>query len=84
MTNVTALPGVRPPSPGPLPELVNLLRDMLERAESGELQSFIGTGFCADGMRLAVWADAHVNTYEMLGALAWLQHEYVQRHTGGN
>lgn len=84
MSNVKALPGVRPPNPVRNDELVSLLRNMLERAESGELQSFVGTGFCTDGMRLACWADTHTNVYEMLGALAWLQHEYVRRHAGGD
>ena len=61
--------------------LIRVLRDALARAESGELQSFIGTGFNADGTRLAVWADLHENVYEMAGALTWLQAEYIHRHT---
>lgn len=80
MTNVSALPGCRLPNT-PNEALVLSLRALLERAERGELQSFIGTGFCADGLRLAFWADQHPNVYEMAGALAWLQAEYTHRHT---
>ncbi|MBP8274348.1 MAG: hypothetical protein KAY59_07930 [Acidobacteria bacterium] len=80
MTNVAALPGCRVPD-APNEGLVSALRDMLTRAERGELQSFIGTGFCADGMRIALWSDQHPNVYEMMGALAWLQAEYTHRHT---
>jgi len=78
---VVALPGSKVPSAKPNPAVVDLMRKMLELAESGHLQSFIGTGFTADGPRLALWADEHVNVYEMLGALAWLQAEYIHRHT---
>lgn len=80
MTNVAALPGCRIPNASN-GSLVMALRDLLARAERGELQSFIGTGFCDDGLRLAVWADQHPNVYEMMGALAWLQSEYTNRHT---
>ena len=45
--------------------LISCLTEALEMAKSGELQSFIGTG------------------YVVLGSLAWLQHEYVHRHTDG-
>lgn len=80
MSNVAALFGGRAPD-GPNFALIGMLRSLVDRAESGELQSFIGTGFTADGMRAAVWADQHDNVYEMLGALGWLQAEYVHRHT---
>jgi len=80
VSNVTALPGCRVPSQGPNGAVVEALRDLLSRAEAGELQSFIGTGFTQDGLRCAVWCD-HANVYEMLGSLAWLQAEYVQRRT---
>lgn len=66
----------------PNPALVERLEQMLEHAKSGRMQSFIGTGFGDDGnSRFAMWADSHEDVYQMLGALAWLQHEYVQRHT---
>ena len=78
---VTAMPGCKQPNAGPNRSLIESLRDLLGRAERGELQSFIGTGFTTDGMRAAVWADHHCNVYEMLGAIAWLEHEYVSRHT---
>lgn len=80
MSNVLALPGVRNPNAGPNEALISALRAVLERAESGELQSFIGTGFTADGLRLACWVDHNPNVYEMRGSLAWLEDEYVARH----
>ena len=78
---VVALPGSKVPSVAPNEAVVALMRKLLTMAESGQLQSFIGTGFTADGPRLALWADEHVNVYEMLGALAWLQAEYIHKHT---
>ena len=60
--------------------LVSLLTDMLEHAKAGRMKSFIGAGYMADGCRIAAWADTHDNVYEMLGSLAWLQHEYVHKH----
>ncbi len=76
------MPGLRDRAePGkPCEELIAVLRETLARAEAGELESFIGTGFLADGGRLAVWADNHDNFYEMLGALVALQSEFNDRH----
>jgi hypothetical protein len=75
------MPGCTVPSHAPNEALCDGLRNLLERAESGELQSMIGAGFTADGMRMAAWFDFNVNVYETLGSLAWLQAEYVHRHT---
>jgi hypothetical protein len=80
VSNVQALPGSRVPSAEPNPAIVDRIRALLEMAEDGRLQSFIGTGFCADGGRLSLWCDQHTNVYEMLGSLAWLQAEYIHRH----
>lgn len=65
----------------PNPALVDMLKDLLAMAETGQLQSFVGTGFTTDNLRTAVWADQHPDVYQMLGALGWLQAEYVKRHT---
>ena len=82
MSNVRAIPGLRVPGHAePDPVLIATIRGLLDRAESGELQSFVGTGFLADGCRLSTWVDRHENVYEMFGALAWLQAEYIHRHT---
>jgi hypothetical protein len=83
MSNVRALPGLREPDEAATPnqELIEALRRALDMAESGQLQCYIGTGFTSDGLRLSTWVDAHDNRYEMLGSLAWLEHEYVNRHT---
>lgn len=80
--NIHALPGAHVPSTEPNPDVVAVCRNLLAMAEDGRLQSVVGTGFCADGGRIGVWADAHANVYEMLGAIAWLQHEYVHRNAG--
>ena len=80
--NVKALPGLRAPGHAePDQALIAALRGLLKRAEAGDLQSFIGTGFLADGCRITTWCDTHENVYEMLGSLAWVQAEYVHRHT---
>jgi hypothetical protein len=86
VTNVRTMPGLRHPDDAAKPNegLIGAIRQLLAMAESGQLQSYIGTGFTSDGLRLATWADSHEDRYQMLGALAWLQHEYVHRHTGAD
>lgn len=80
-SNVIGISGHRPTQLGePNAALIEALEDTLERARSGQLQSLIATGFVSDGARFALWVDAHENVYEMLGSIAWLQHEYVDRH----
>lgn len=83
MNNVKSISGGRlvPEQGTPNEELVARLKDVLALAETGELQSFIGTGFTSERLRLAVWADHHPDVIQMLGSLAWLQAEYIQRHT---
>ncbi|MCZ3377425.1 hypothetical protein [Rhizobium sp. AG207R] len=83
MSNVTSLFGERPPQLGePNEALVRMLEDVLQMAKSGRLQSMIATGFTEEGNRLSLWSGDHPNVYEMLGALSWLQHEYVDRING--
>jgi hypothetical protein len=80
MSNVVALDGGRVPQTGePNEALIHVLEDALVMARTGKLQSFIGTGFLAEGGRVALWAGDHPNVYEMLGSIAWLEHEYVDR-----
>lgn len=82
MGKVISLNGVPPPEAGqPQSALVEMLEDMLKMAKNGELQSLVAVGFTAEGLRLAMWADVHPNVYEMLGSIAWLQAEYVHRHS---
>lgn len=83
MTNIVTMPGVNRESitGEPSEMVIAICRDLLEMAEDGRLQSMVGTGFLADGSRIGIWADAHTNVYEMLGAINWLEHEYVERHT---
>jgi hypothetical protein len=81
MSNVSALPGCRAPTHEPNEALIEALKGLVSRAERGELQSLVGTGFTADGLRVAVWFDLEPNIYAMLGAIGWLEHEYVHRHT---
>lgn len=79
--NIRALPGVSVPTGAPNLALVRALRDLAAEAEAGRLQSFLGVGFMADGTRLSAWFDSHPNVYEMLGSIAWLQAEYIEKHT---
>ena len=81
VTNVLALPGTTLKSAEPNAALVEGFERLLEMAKYGQLQSFIGTGFMADGLRLSHWFDYHDDVYQMLGSIAWLQAEYVRRKT---
>lgn len=84
MSTVVGLHGALPPAVTgePSTALIEMLSDALEMAKTGRLQSFVGVGFVKDGARLSVWGPDHPNVYEMLGSIAWLQHEYVARITG--
>lgn len=84
MSNVKSIYGAEVPVKElgePNAALVALLKDVLAMAESGQLQAFIGTGFTSDNLRTVIWADQHPDVYQMLGALAWMQAEYIKRHT---
>lgn len=82
MGDVVGINGARPAQVGePKADVIGVLENLLERARSGQVQSFIGTGFCSDGCRITVFSGDHENIYEMLGALSWLEHEYVHRNT---
>jgi hypothetical protein len=84
VSNVTTLPGAKPPITGkPNEGLVSACKAMLAMAESGQLQSFIGAGFVVDGGRYSFMCDHHDNIYETLGSLVWLQSEYQARHPEG-
>lgn len=78
---VSALPGVKIPTGEPNPGLVEALERLVSMAKSGELQSFVGTGFTEAGLRVSIWYTPHPNVYEMLGSISWLEHEYVNRVT---
>lgn len=73
---VTALPGSRVPSAEPNPVLIEGLKKVLAMAEEGTLQSFVGTGFLADGQRLSLWGPPHRDIYQMAGSIEWLAAEY--------
>lgn len=83
MGELVSMPGVQPQAPiagrQPVPGLIRVMEELLDKARTGELQSFVGTGFFADGGRLAMWADHHPNRYEMLGALVSLTDEFTRR-----
>lgn len=77
--NVYALPGAKIQASEPDEDLVRIIEEVLEMARSGQLRSFIGTGFTAEGQRLAVWNYLNAEAYEMMGAITWLQHEFADR-----
>ncbi len=66
----------------PNEHLVKALQELLSMAESGQLQSYIGSGFTRDGLRVATWCDFHDDVYQVLGSMEWIKAEYVNRHTG--
>lgn len=82
MGNVAPLHnGIRNPTAEPNEPLVQALRDLLAMAESGQLQSYLGTGFTHDGLRVSTWCDFHDDVYQMVGSIEWLKAEYLERHT---
>jgi len=83
MTNVVNLDGTDVEHGKPNPQLIDVLKKVLAMAEGGQLQSYIGTGFTDDGLRVATWCDHHIDVYQQLGALAWLQAEYIDKHVRG-
>lgn len=81
MSNVTTLPGIRPPITGkPNEALIAMLEGMLNHARSGYMQSLVATGFMSDGHNFTSTADTHENVYEMYGAIVVLQVQYQHRH----
>lgn len=82
MSNVVTMPGCEPPPTGePNDALIQGLEKLLELARSGELQSFIGTGFDIERGRVCLWADYHDSVWEMMGSLTWLVQEYTHQHS---
>lgn len=61
--------------------LIALLKDLLNFAETGQLQSFCGTGFTTEGLRITVLAPGS-DVYSMQGAIHVLAAEHL-RQTGG-
>lgn len=75
-------PGISPKAGESRPLLAEMFRGLAERAEAGELQHFVGVGVTSDGQRISAWylSPGH-NANTMLGAVTWLQHEYIHRMT---
>lgn len=75
-------PGMATETNAPQPELATLLRDLADRADRGDLQTFVGFGFNAEDTRVAIWyLPTNHDTYAMLGGITWLQHEYIDKVT---
>ena len=82
MSNVLALhAGIAAPTTEPNTTLVAAIEQLLDLAKTGQLQSYIGTGFTCDGLRVSTWCNFHDNKYEMLGSLEWIKAEYIDRTT---
>lgn len=82
MSNVAPLfAGKQLPGAQPNEALIAALSDLLKMAESGQLQSYIGSGFTHDGLRVSTWCDFHDNVYEVVGSMEWQKAEYIARHT---
>lgn len=67
MSNLVVL---KPPAPEPDETVVRLLRDILERAERGEIVAFAGVAVLRDGCTLEAWTKSRVMT--LLGAMSSL------------
>ena len=84
--NVVSLRGgdfdcVKPQEPDP--GLVKAMADVFRMVRDGKVKSFVGTGFTFDGDRVTVTGgQIGADVYQMLGAIHWLGHEYVDRITG--
>lgn len=81
MTNIIGLPGVVTPTFGPNQTVIDIVRKILEDAESGMLQSILAVGFLADGTRMTAIANTHPSVYEVVGAVEMLKMEYIHNHT---
>lgn len=82
MSNIAPLfAGKQLPNAEPNKALIDTLRDLLAMAETGQLQSYIGSGFTHDGLRVSTWCDFHDDVYQVVGSMEWLKAEYIQRHT---
>ena len=81
MTNIKLLhEGIQVKTDEPNEQLVSTLSDLLRLAESGSLQSCIGTGFDSQQTRITAWCDFHDNKYEMLGAIEFLKTEWLDKN----
>ena len=80
MTNVAMLHGGRAPTSEPNESLIAALEALVAMAKSGQLQSYIGSGFTHDGLRVATWCDFHDDVYQVVGSMEWLKAEYLDRH----
>ena len=82
MSNITALhSNVSIPTGQPNEVLIDALEQLLAMAKSGQLQSYIGSGFTCDGLRVSTWCDFHDDVYQVVGSMEWLKAEYLERHT---
>ena len=81
MSNIIGLPGVVAPTFGPNQVVIDIVRKMLEDAESGLLQSILAVGFLADGTRMTGIANTHPSVYEVVGGIEMLKMEYIHSHT---
>lgn len=81
MSNIKALRGGSIPTAEPNQALINALKDILEDAQSGRLQSLFAAGFLADGLRMSCILGEHTNVYEVIGSIEMLKHDYINRHT---
>jgi hypothetical protein len=62
----------------PVPELVELLDDLLAQAKSGELQTFVFVGECADsGMASGVCGGGDI--FALIGALRVVEQRLISQ-----
>jgi hypothetical protein len=80
--NIRVFPGAQLPpdlDSQPVEPLIKYLRQLLEKAESGELRIFVGTGFLRDGASISMRGGHWPNSFAMLGAIHWLEVDFVRK-----
>lgn len=84
MNNVIGMHGEPILKPGePNAALVGVCRELLAKAETGELAAFVAAGLMANGDRMSAGYDGdETDKIKLLGAMAWMQADYIRRASG--
>jgi hypothetical protein len=78
--NVVALPGFQVPENGAVPDVVQQLEEMLERARAGHIKGIAMATVHHDGLAGTAWAGE--SQFRLGGALLMLQHRFARHLLG--
>jgi hypothetical protein len=78
MSNITAFPGAASAAE-PDERVIGVIKELLEKAESGEIRSIAATCTMDDNSRLTAFATKGIDCMVLLGQLHMLEHEYMRR-----